>query len=187
MCVDEGADALGFIFYENSPRYIDSDDAVEIIRHLPSLIMKIGVFVNAPGPMVNRIAKKCRLNTVQLHGDESPEYIRLVNYPVIKAFRVNQAFDFRQTEAYKDHGILLDAHSRHAFGGTGKTFNWENIPKDLVDTCILAGGINSDNIGKIINEIRPAGIDLSSSLEKKPGEKDREKVRIFFNRLKDYM
>jgi len=186
MCIDSGADALGFVFYEDSPRYIRVETAAEIIRQLPPLVMQIGVFVNTPAEKVNEYARYCRLHAVQLHGEESPGYIDAIDYPVIKAFRINTGFDFRRIDDYRVQGILLDTHSDKSYGGTGMSFNWSSIPDPLRNKCILAGGVGSDNIGFIMEKIRPAGVDISSSLEYEPGKKDPKKVRLFFKRLNEY-
>jgi phosphoribosylanthranilate isomerase len=185
MCAGEGANALGFIFHENSPRYIDPDAAAEIIRHLPPLVMTVGVFVNKPAELVNHTAKLCRLNAVQLHGEESPAYIRDIGYPVIKSFRIGPDFDFGRIDAYRENIILLDSFSKGAYGGTGKTFSWDSVPSDLREICIFAGGIGSGNIRRLMQNFRPAGIDLSSSLESIPGKKDPQKVKLFFGTIRN--
>jgi phosphoribosylanthranilate isomerase len=119
-----------------------------------------------------------------LHGDESPAYVDMIKYPVIKAFRVDDGFDFRQLRAYSNHGILLDAYSGAAYGGTGKTFAWQVIPDEIRQSCIIAGGISSKNICEVIEQVNPAGVDLSSSVESEPGKKDPVKVKNFFRQLR---
>ncbi len=186
MCIDAGADALGFVFYEKSPRFIKPESAADIIRQMPPFVMQVGVFVNSPAETVHDYARNCKLNAVQLHGEESPAYIETMDYPVIKAFRVKAGFDYSQLDAYRVQALLLDTYLDSAYGGTGTPFEWLSIPEMLRNKCILAGGIGSDNIGLLMEQIRPAGVDISSSLEYEPGKKDPEKVRLFFKRLKKY-
>ena len=184
-CTDAGADALGFIFYEKSPRFLEPEQAAEIIRRLPPLVQTVGVFVDAPPETVNHVARTCRLGAVQLHGDESPEYADRIEHPVIKAFRVGPGFDYAAVRDFEDHSVLLDAWSGSGFGGTGQRFDWYGIPEELRRACILAGGIGIDNICDVVADIKPAAVDVSSSVESEPGRKDPVKVREFFKRMRD--
>jgi len=183
LCCDLGADALGFIFYENSKRKVSFEEAKKIINKLPSFISKIGVYVNEESDAINRIAGEIKLTGVQLHGDENPEFADLINLPVIKSFRVNGEFEFSTLKKYKNCKLLLDAYSPEVYGGTGQAFNWEIIPAGIRNEIILAGGISADNIGYIFNNIRPEAVDVSSSLEKYPGKKDAVKLKEFFQRI----
>ncbi len=183
LCESHGADALGFIFYRESKRYISPQSASEIISRLSPFTLKVGVFVNESIEIVNNITEKIKLNAVQLHGDESAEHAEELFAPVIKSFRINNGFDFTVLNEFKNVSYLLDTYSKAGYGGTGKIFNWDLIPEHLRTRVILAGGINLDNIEFIYKKINPAAVDLSSSLEVKPGIKDGEKVKIFFNKL----
>ncbi len=183
LCEACGADALGFIFYPKSKRYIKPDAAREIIKLLSPFTMKVGVFVNESSEDINRIASETRLNAVQLSGDESSEDLRKIFFQIIKAFRINNDFDFSIIEKYKSAAYLLDAFSLNDFGGTGRKFNWDLIPNHLKNKIILAGGVSTDNIETIFREIKPAAVDLSSSLEKEPGRKDKGKVEEFFKKF----
>lgn len=183
ICQSAGADALGFIFYPGSKRYISTEDASNLIKNLSPFIMKVGVFVNELPGRINSIASKLKLNAVQLHGDETPQTAFQIDYPVIKSFRITEQFDFSILHDYKNVYYLLDAFSKSQYGGTGNQFNWKIIPADLKDKIILAGGVSSDNIEDIFKKIKPAAIDLSSSLELEPGIKDIEKVTEFFNKV----
>jgi len=178
-----GANALGFIFYEKSKRYISYVQATEIIRQLPPFVMKVGIFVNPLIHEINEAALSIGLNAVQLHGDETPSYIEQINLPVIKGFRINNEFDYRQMEDYKNCTFLLDSYSPDNLGGTGMTFDWTMIPMKFREKIILAGGISSDNIEFIFKHIQPKAIDLSSSLESSPGKKDPNKLKEFFNKV----
>jgi phosphoribosylanthranilate isomerase len=184
LCSNSGADALGFIFYEKSKRYIKPEDAAGIISELPALFMKVGVFVNEDADKVNDIAKFSGLNIIQLHGDEDREYIEKITLPVIKTFRVDEAFDYGILNDYTHCHWLLDTYSSDGYGGTGKTFNWSSIPTAIRNRIILAGGIGVNNIIEIFSSVKPAAVDLSSSLESFPGKKDKNKVTEFMNMVK---
>jgi len=183
LCIEEGADALGFIFTKESPRFIDYEKAEEIISGLSPFVLKIGVFLNEERVNVIRIAKQIGLSAVQLHGDETPEYTDGFPIPVIKSFRVHNKFNYSELEKYPGSVPLLDAYSDKMYGGTGTAFQWEKIPGRFRKRIILAGGVSLDNIGAIYNTISPAAVDISSSLESAPGIKDTNKVKDFFKEI----
>lgn len=185
VCVNNGADAVGFIFYKKSKRYINPERAKNIISSLPFFIMKIGVFVNESIEEVNKIAEEIGLNGVQLHGDETHDYIEQIRYPVIKSFRVDDNFNYAQLKKFSNCSFLLDSKDDKQFGGTGQNFNWDDIPVNLRNKVILAGGISLNNIEYIYKNIKPAAVDLSSSLEIEPGIKDHQKVINFLNLVKN--
>lgn len=182
ICVDCGADALGFIFYKESKRYIEPDEAKMIIDKLPFFVFKVGVFVNENFENVNSTAKNIGLNAVQLHGNESLDYCKKINYPVIKAIRVDEKLN-ENLERYSNYTILLDSKDSIEYGGTGKRFDWELIPESNRSKIILAGGVSEENIDEIFYRVKPQAVDLSSSLEKEPGFKDHEKVKSFFKKI----
>ncbi len=183
MCEKLGADALGFIFYKKSKRYIEPKKVKEIINCLSPFTMKVGVFVNETSEDVNKIAKEIQLNVVQLHGDETPGFVERISLPVIKSFRVSINYDFSVLNNYKNVFYLLDSHSKEAFGGTGIKFNWNLIPEGLKNKIILAGGVSIENIEEIFRNINPIAVDLTSSLESKPGKKDKERTERFFLKI----
>lgn len=188
LCIDCGADALGFIFYKKSKRYIEPDNAKKIIDNLSFFVSKVGVFVNENFENVNSTSKNIGLNAVQLHGDESLDYCEKINHPVIKAIRVDEKLN-ENLKKYSNYTILLDSKDNGEYGGTGKQFDWELIPEIYRDKIILAGGVSEENIDDILNRIKPQAVDLSSSLEKEPGIKDHEKVKSFFlkiNKLRNH-
>ncbi len=182
FCEKIGANALGFVFYEKSKRFISPDEAAKIISKLSPFTTKVGVFVNNSTQEVNKVAGKIKLNAVQLHGDETPEGVSEIDFPVIKSFRINELFDFQTLNFYKNVSFLLDSYSKNEYGGTGNKFNWHLIPNDLNGNFILAGGISIENIEEIFNKVKPKAIDVSSSLEKSEGVKDYKKVKDFFNK-----
>ena len=176
LCSNYGADAIGFIFYPKSKRYITPVAAKDIAHSLPPFLMKIGVFVNEEIGEVNRVAQLVGLNTVQLHGNESPQYVEQMTHPVIKSFGVDESFDFSKVDDYKNCNILWDVKDDKDFGGTGKSFDWNLIPENLRDKVIIAGGVSSKHIKDIYSTIHPGAVDLSSSVEISAGIKDRNKI-----------
>jgi len=178
-----GADAVGFIFYKKSKRYVSPEQAEHIAKILSPFTTKVGVFVDESFEIINKISKQTGINVVQLHGDENLHIMKSIFLPVIKAFRVDNNFDYNKLNQYQEYSILLDAYSENNYGGTGKKFNWEKIPFEIKNKIILAGGIASENIEFIHNNINPAAVDLSSSLEIRPGRKDKKKMEKFFNKV----
>jgi len=178
VAVEAGADALGFVFYEKSPRFINPVRAAEIIAKLPPFIQSVGLFVNEETEKINWTADYCGLDLIQLHGDESPEDCLEVNRRVIKAFRVQNIVSIDPLNKYQVAGYLLDAWSPDAYGGTGRTFNWELAgAARKYGPIILAGGLSPDNIVEAILSVKPYAIDVSSGVESEPGKKDPAKVR----------
>jgi len=181
LCSDLGADALGFIFYNNSKRNISVINADEIINKLPSFISKVGVFVEQSPAEIKSIANNIGLTAIQLHNgnillnpDEFP--IR-----IIKALRIKPGFDFSTLQMNDKFQYLLDSYSENMPGGTGETFDWNLIPEEIKYNIILAGGISVNNIRYVFENIKPEAVDLSSSVESEPGRKDRNKLVDFFN------
>lgn len=185
VCEKCGVDAIGFIFYKKSKRYIEPEEAGKISRQLSPFLSKVGIFVNESLENINRICRIAGLNAAQLQGDETVDFLKKINVPVIKGFRVNDDFNFDVLNSFGDYGILLDSFSSEDYGGTGKSFDWEKIPKKLRNKIILAGGISLENIEFIMKEINPAAVDVSSSLETSPGVKDHNKIFKFINKIKN--
>jgi phosphoribosylanthranilate isomerase len=177
-----GAEMLGFNFYAKSPRYISPEAARAITACLPSSVETIGVFVNEISPAeVRQIANLAGVKSVQLHGDESPEYCAaLSDLNVIKALRVDERFDLAQLTRYTDCRILLDSVSP-SFGGSGAKFDWQIAQRvrQHVASLILAGGLDSDSVGEAIRQVMPDAVDACSLLESAPGIKDSAKIERF--------
>ena len=180
LCSNLGADAIGFIFYKKSKRYIEPEKAYEIIKRLPPFVIKVGVFVNEKSQTINEISKNIKLNMVQLHGEETQNDIDKINLPVIKAFRVTNNFNYLKLNEYKNCSFLLDSFDKDEYGGTGKKFMWQNIPTEIRKKIILAGGISPRDLKYIFDEVKPYAVDVSSSLEVKPGKKDKAILKKFF-------
>ncbi len=186
QCYNLGTDAIGFIFYKKSKRYITPEKTKEIIEKLPAFILKVGVFVNESSKKINSISKEIKLNMVQLHGNETPAKVKSIDLPVIKAFRVDDKFNYDSLSKYKNCSFLLDSFDKNDYGGTGKRFEWDKIPTELKNKIILAGGISANSIKYIYENIKPSAIDVSSSLEITPGKKDQQKVKVFFNKFNSF-
>ena len=185
--VEAGTDALGFVFYRESPRHIFPEEAARIISLLPPFIQAVGLFVNEEPETVNRISRICRLGLVQLHGDETPDYCRRIEQRVMKAFRVRSMTCLDPIADYRLSGCLLDAYSPAAFGGTGQSFNWE-IAQEAVrrgHKIVLAGGLTPENVAEAIRLTHPYAVDVSSGVESTPGKKDADKVRQFIRNAKE--
>lgn len=179
-----GADAVGFVFAPG-PRQVTPEQARAISAALPSSVLKIGVFVDAPLPRVQEIARYCRLDAVQLHGTESPAYCRAVGRPVIKAFSVGAGHMPEMPGNYEVEAILLDTYVPGCTGGTGKTFDWSLTQKlKCPQRVILAGGLNAANVQEAIRVARPYGVDVSSGVETN-GQKDKEKIWEFIKKAKE--
>ncbi|MAL16368.1 MAG: phosphoribosylanthranilate isomerase [Balneola sp.] len=183
-------DYLGFIFYEKSPRYIEPGEAGAIINWIEGP-EKVGVFVNQPLDDVNRIAKETGLDFVQLHGDESVEYCELVDKPIIKVIHIEEEtvpyLLEHQIDKYSKVAefLLFDTKIEGLWGGTGKSFDWNMLNEASIDIpFFLSGGLNAENIKEATETVQPYAIDVSSSLEQKPGLKDFEKVEIFMDQMK---
>jgi len=178
--VAAGADALGFVFHPASPRYVEPEQAREIIRSLPPLVTAVGVFVNRGIEEVRRIAAECGLHVLQFHGDESPEYCGWFGQPVIKALRVRGAASLEGFRAYRVAAVLLDAYDPRAEGGTGRAFDWDLARQVApVRPLILAGGLTPENVSRGVETVRPYGVDVSTGVESRPGRKDADKIRAF--------
>jgi phosphoribosylanthranilate isomerase len=182
-----GCDALGFIFFKQSPRYIRPQAAEAIIKQLPRNIIKVGVFVDAPEKSIKKIAKLCGLDILQFHGQESPAFCqRFKSYKVIKVFRVRDKIDLGRLREYNTFAYLFDTFSKSKAGGTGKSFNWEILryPADLRQLIFLSGGLHARNVRGAIAMAHPDWVDASTALERSPGKKDHAKVRRFIQAAK---
>jgi len=177
-----GADALGFVFYKKSPRYIPPYKAANISRILPKKIKRIGVFVDEQASTVKKIAKLCGLDLLQFHGQESPEYCKKFSgYKVIKAFRISKKEDLEGVPKYKTFAYLFDSFSKTKPGGTGNKFNWKILAQTatMKPIVFLSGGLTAGNLCKAVKLLKPDWVDVSTGVELKPGKKDHRKIRRF--------
>ena len=177
---EAGADALGFIFWQGSKRYVDPDEAKKIVKVLPPFVTIVGVFVDESHDKISEIVDLVGLDAVQLHGTESPEFCAAVKRPVIKAFRVTGEEVVSELSRYSVSAYLLDTYREGVLGGTGKTFNWDIARKATPSgRVILAGGLTPENIADAVRQVGPYGIDVSSGVEMSEGKKDMDRVRLF--------
>ena len=178
--VEAGADALGFVFVPGTPRLVHPETAERIVAGLPPFVTAVGVFVDQPLEEVLRIAARCNLQAVQLHGDEPEAFSRRIPLKVIKAVRVREAPDLRPIGTYPAHAFLLDAFVEGQAGGTGTPISWDlAVQAKGHAPIILSGGLRPETVGLAVRRVRPYGVDVSSGVEMRPGRKDHQKVREF--------
>lgn len=179
-----GANALGFIFYKKSPRYISPIKAKKIVAGLPLFVIPVGVFVNEKPETIKKITRICGLCTIQLHGDESSAYCRKLirYYQVIKAFRISDKLPALKN--YPAHAFLFDTYRKESYGGSGKVFNWDLLAnKKFSRPVILSGGLNPKNVRKAVARVKPFAVDVSSGVEVRPGKKSVKLLKEFFKEV----
>ncbi len=187
LAVDYGADALGFVFFKKSPRYISPAKAKAIIKRLPPFITCVGVFVNEKKKEIEKISEQTGINAIQLHGDEPPRTCRISGYPITKAVRVKSLENLELLSKYKDcvSSFLLDTYTPEKYGGTGQIFNWDiAVEAKRFGRIILAGGLTAENIEKAIRFVHPYAVDVSSGVEAEKGIKDHKKIKAFIEKAK---
>lgn len=179
--VQAGADLIGLVFHEPSPRHVTPDEAAEIVQGIPPYVLRVGLFVNPTPQSVAAAIAGCGLQMLQFHGDESPEFCRQFGMITMKAFRVKGPETLEALVRYPTDAWLLDAHVPGKYGGTGQTFDWVLAAKAarLGKPVFLAGGLTPENVGEAVRTARPYGVDVSGGVETAPGRKDPEKVRRF--------
>ncbi|MDH3770616.1 MAG: phosphoribosylanthranilate isomerase [Nitrospirota bacterium] len=184
VAVEAGADALGFVFYSQSPRCIESAIAKRIIAQLPPFVIPVGVFVNHDQETIRNVFDECGLAFAQLHGEETPTFCESLGRPVLRALRLRDRGSLLALAENKGRmgvrGFVVDAFSREAYGGTGQTVDW-SLAREVAQAApiLLAGGLTASNVQEAIRKVQPYGVDVSSGVEKSPGQKDHEKIRNF--------
>jgi phosphoribosylanthranilate isomerase len=182
--VEAGADALGFVLYRKSPRYVEAEVVKRVVADLPPFVLPVGVFVNEEAATVRELMDACGLVLAQLHGDETAAYCESLGRPVLRAIRLRDRASLLGLGEYKGRarvrGFLLDAFAETARGGTGRMADWQ-LAAEAAKTVpvILAGGLTPENVGEAIRRVRPYGVDVSSGVEASPGRKDHDKIRAF--------
>ena len=179
--LDQGAHALGFIFYAPSSRFIEADRAQSIIDTLPPFVTTVAVVVNQNTEEVKSLLKKVSVNLLQLHGDESAELCDAYGVPYIKSLRVHNIL--QASDAAKRfpnaRGLLLDTFVSDEYGGTGESFSWQRLPSSVTKPVILAGGLTAENVAQAIRTVKPYGVDVSTGVEAAKGKKDVVKIKRF--------
>jgi phosphoribosylanthranilate isomerase len=176
-----GANAIGMVFYAQSPRYVTPSRAAELIRALPPFVTSVGLFVDAAASEVTQMLAQARVDLLQFHGAESPQYCRQFGVPYLKAVRVRPGVDLLQyARDYPDaKALLLDAYVEGMHGGTGAVFDWALIPKTLSLPVVLSGGLTPENVAAAVRAVRPWAVDVSSGVEQSKGIKDAAKIAAF--------
>lgn len=186
--VNAGADAIGLVFYAQSPRFVTNEQAQKIVAAIPPFVSVVGLFVNAPKAEIESILSIVRLDILQFHGDETPSDCEQIKLPYYKAIRVKADTNLLQCaiEFNSAKALLLDTYSELAIGGTGQTFDWNLIPKKLTKPVILAGGLTAGNIGLAINRVQPYAVDVSGGVEQSKGIKDAAKIAAFMRAVEKF-
>jgi len=186
VAVEAGADALGFIFYEKSPRFVALAQAAQISKQLPAFMMRVGVFVNAPGESIREAIGAAGLTMLQFHGEEPPAFCGQFGLMSMKAFRMRDAGTLNEMAAYQTDAWLLDAFSTATLGGTGQTFDWDLAieAQKLGRPIFLSGGLTAENVAEAVRRVHPFGVDVSSGVETAPGKKDHNKIKAFIEAVK---
>ena len=183
--VDAGADALGFIFVPDTPRFVNSDQVAAIVAELPPFVTTVGIFANKDAAKIKTIADQCRLDAVQLHADVTPEFCRNLDKKVIKVVRVKDKSSLSILSNYDVNAFLLDTYVEGKMGGTGKVFDWNlALQARNYGRIIVAGGLNPDNVAQAVRHVKPYGVDVGSGVESVPGHKDPDKIRKFIDAVK---
>ena len=187
--VAAGADLLGFVFHEQSPRHVTVEQAAEIARTVPPFVLRVGLFVNAPTELVMEAMMRCGLQLLQFHGDETPEYCLQFGAMSMKAFPMTDAESLRALTDYPTDAWLLDAFVPGQRGGTGHSFNWDLAVEAVKfgKPVFLAGGLTPENVADAVRKVQPCGVDVSSGVESAPGKKDHAKLRAFIEAAKGAM
>lgn len=182
-----GVDAIGLVFYAQSPRAVDIAQARALVSALPPFVTSVGLFVDAPPAFVSKVMSGVRLDLLQFHGDEAPDACDAYGQPWIKALRVRPGIDLmREADRYgRARALLLDAYRPGVPGGTGECFDWALIPLELGPRIVLAGGLTPDNVADAIGRVRPYAVDVSGGVESARGIKDHAKIDAFMQGVRD--
>lgn len=182
-----GAHAIGLVFYEPSPRYVQPARAAEIIRALPPFITTVGLFVDAPATTVRAVLAQAAVQTLQFHGAEPPEFCRQFGRPYFKTVRMKPGVDLLQyARDYQDaKALLLDSYVEGLHGGSGAAFDWSLVPPGLPLPVILSGGLTVENVGDAVRRVRPSAVDVSSGVESAKGVKDAARIAAFIKGVRN--
>lgn len=180
VAVNAGADAVGFVFYPPSPRFLTPDRAAELARRVPPFVTRVGLFVNPEPATVAATLAAVPLDLLQFQGDESPEFCAQFGRPFVKVARMRPGFDLLEFARLfaAAQGLLLDAYVE-GYGGAGQQFDWSLVPAGLPLPMVVAGGLTADNVGDVIAKLHPWGVDVSSGVELAKGIKDKDKIAAF--------
>jgi phosphoribosylanthranilate isomerase len=185
--VEQGADAIGLVFYPPSPRYVSASQAAEIVQVLPAFVTVVGLFVDALSADIEAVLSKVPIDLIQFHGNETPEQCRRYEKPYIKAIRVKTDTNLIQYQSdFSDaKALLLDTYTDGVPGGTGQVFDWNVIPKHMTKQLVLAGGLDANNVTQAIKLVKPYAVDVSGGVESAKGIKDAAKIAAFMRGVSD--
>ena len=186
MAQQYGADALGLVIYEKSPRYVNLEQAAKIRASITSDCLAIVLLVNPSESIVKQVIEQVKPDFIQFHGDETPEFCHQFDFPFIRAVRMREGLDINtEVAAYSaEGGFLFDAWSDDLYGGTGHSFDWSRLPTTTDYQLILAGGLTAENVNQAVAMTKPYMVDVSGGVESSPGIKDPQKVKAFINEAK---
>ena len=186
MAQQKGADALGLVIYEKSPRYVNLEQAAKIRASITSDCLAIVLLVNPSESLVKQVIEQVKPDFIQFHGDETPEFCHQFDFPFIRAVRMREGLDINtEVAAYRaEGGFLFDAWSDDLYGGTGHSFDWSHLPTTTDYQLILAGGLTAENVNQAVAMTKPYMVDVSGGVESSPGIKDPQKVKAFINEAK---
>jgi len=184
--VQFGADAIGFVFYEPSPRCVAVERAAAIARRLPPFVTTVALFVDAEPEVIAGVVDSVGVDLLQFHGQETADYCAQHRRPWIRAVRVRPETDLlaAQTEFASGRGLLLDAYRAGVPGGTGETFDWGRIPREFAPRIVLAGGLDAQNVGDAVRRVQPFAVDVSGGVEAEKGIKDPQKIKAFIEEVR---
>jgi len=179
--IKAGADALGFVFYPPSPRNIGVEQARHIVAQLPPFVTTVALFVNAAREDIAEVVQQVKIDLLQFHGNECPDYCAEHGRPWIKAIRMKDGVDLAKadSEYHQASALLLDAYKPGAPGGTGDSFDWERIPPEMAGRIVLAGGLTPENVSGAIRRVHPYAVDVSGGVEAAKGIKDHHRIKQF--------
>lgn len=181
-----GADAIGLVFYDKSPRAVTLNQAAEIVAALPAFVTTVGLFVDPEAVNVEEVLARVPLDLIQFHGNETPALCRRFERPYLKAIRMRESVDLAaEQRRFSDaRGLLLDTYQSGMPGGTGEAFEWGRVPEDLAASIVLAGGLTPDNVAAAIKQVKPYAVDVSGGVEASKGIKDAAKMAAFIGEVR---
>jgi phosphoribosylanthranilate isomerase len=181
-----GADAIGVVFHRPSPRYVAPEAAARVVQALPPYVMAVGLFVDAPEREVRQVLSQVPLAMLQFQGEEPAEFCESFGLPFVRAVRMEAGTDLLECARRfsRARALLLDAHVPGQAGGTGRTFDWNEIPRDLPIPVILSGGLTIENVGRAVRDVKPWAVDVSSGVEAERGVKDPRKIEEFIRSVR---
>jgi len=186
FCEKAGADAIGLVFYPPSPRNVTIEQAAKIIENLPPFLTVVALFVEPDESQVMKVLQKVKIDCLQFHGQETNDFCKIFNRKWYKALKAEPGADLAlEAEKYSESSaILIDSFNPKIPGGTGRTFDWSVLPKQLPKPLILAGGLNPDNVEEAVKKVKPWAVDVSGGVESAPGIKDKKLIKNFIEAVK---